>query len=225
MNLSLFLKPLLNLISRNFLGVRKNSQKSNLLFNNNNCLIDSYLNNNGLRKNNIIRWLHGKDPNRFYYISFLYKNDKLIIFNNIKCSIIYIEYKPFNMPKDLFIKTQVLNLMSEGISNYKDYLKYELRNSLYDINSHNSYKKDILDKSLAIYLPYFKDNDFIVDKFKAIQLETVFFKDKNFDCIPPVLLYILKNWESQNLEKKITRKCLSKLKRNKNFWLEKDWLY
>lgn len=50
--------------------------------------------------------------------------------------------------------------------------------------------KDILEKSLAIYLLYFKEDDFLIEEFKAIQLETV--KDDNSDCIPPVLLYILK---------------------------------
>jgi hypothetical protein len=186
------------------------------------------LNNNTYRKNDNLRWLHGYIPDNYFYLSLIYKNNKLILFNHLQAKILYIVENVGDFSEYSFIKYEIKKLIIKNlfISPIKKVL------DMNNVNNFLSIDRELINKvKLTILLPPVNEglkyarsynqsfiNLFLTNlKCENTNIEVLPFntKSKNF---PPVITFILKNWDSLYLQKLIFTKLIKKEKdlENKN---------
>jgi len=205
--------------NKNFSKMNTESKdKNNKLLNTENRNIKT------IRSKGIISWIHGYNTNRFFYLSILYKNNKLIIFNHIKQEIIVQNKNEMDISPYIFIKSTIDYLINNGKLTYYPYYTSEDIYSVFD----TSFKKEeeIVNIKLTILLPSFNiDEDpqntenyynrynkyFIENRFKNIDIKVLTLNDtENKKDIPPVVYFIFKNWDKTNLDYIIRKKIIKK---------------
>jgi hypothetical protein len=89
------------------------------------------------RENSTIRKLHGYYPNRFFFLSILFKEGVLIIFNHLTVEVVHYEIAYKELNKKLIIKEAINKLFISGIM--LDFFSYSNNNKITNtIKSTNS---------------------------------------------------------------------------------------
>ena len=167
--------------------------------------------------------MNGYIPNRYFYLSLIYKDQKLLLFNHLEGIILKEWVNIENINKYLFIKKNIGYLLW-----YIDNLKLTPNNKFFIFVPEFKDEKDKFkvgkeeisnEKEIGNFGDvnfsneyYYRYNNYYIDKiFFNKNVEVLPFKGRSSQ-IPPVINYILKNWYKSNLNMLILKRLIKREK-------------
>lgn len=215
---------ILNTPSKNIIIINKKKPFSNLpflhfKFTNFNLGIRKYSTNSNInRKNSSIRKLHGSNPSIIVYLSILYKDGILIIFDHISLDIVYNSKINTEITLDYFIgRKKLISSIIMILDYYKliyNFNKLKLENSNKLPYSNESFK----DKKIIVVISELLYDLELEAIFKKADIILVPFKKKTTKYMPNISYYILRHISSPKLSNKILTKTFNK--KEKKFKLQ-----